>query len=51
MNDVEIDLMKKHLEMNPYQRITAKQALDHEYFDDLRSKESDYDEDEENFMP
>jgi len=27
-------------------RITARQALDHEYFDDLRSKDSDYDDEE-----
>ena len=46
MNDIEIDLMKKLLEMDPYQRMTAKQALNHEFFDDLRSKDSDYDEDE-----
>jgi cyclin-dependent kinase len=42
MNDIEIDLMKGLLEQDPYQRLTASQALEHEYFDDLRSKESDY---------
>ena len=47
MNEIEIDLMKKLLHMDPYQRITARQALMHEYFDDLRSKDSDYDEDHE----
>ena len=47
MNDIEIDLMKKLLEMDPYQRLTAKQALNHEFFDDLRSKDSDYGEDED----
>ena len=38
--------MKRLLEMDPYQRITAKQALNHEYFDDLRSKDSEYDEED-----
>ena len=47
MNDIEIDLMRKLLTMDPYQRITAKQALNHEYFEDLRSKDSDYDEQED----
>jgi len=45
MNEEEIDLMKKLLTMDPYQRITAQQALNHEFFDDLRSKEgSDYED-------
>ena len=43
MNDVEIDLRKGLLQMDPYQRLTATQALDHEYFEELRSKDSDYD--------
>lgn len=47
MNDVEIDLMKKLLEMDPYQRITATEALNHEFFGDLRCNDSDYDEDED----
>jgi len=47
MNDIEIDLMGKLLEMDPYQRITARQALNHEYFDDLRSKDSDYEDEDE----
>jgi serine/threonine protein kinase len=49
MNDGELDLMKKLLEMDPYQRINARQALNHEYFDDLRSKsaDSDYEDQDE----
>lgn len=46
MNDIEIDLMRRLLEMDPYQRITARQALNHEYFDDLRSKDSEYEDEE-----
>ncbi len=42
MNDIEIDLMKKMLEMDPYKRITAKQALEHDYFHVLRSKDPEY---------
>jgi serine/threonine protein kinase len=36
MNEIEIDLMKKLLEMDPYQRITASEALNHEFFDELQ---------------
>ena len=42
MNDVEIDLMIKMLEMDPYQRIKAREAIDHEYFDELREKDPEY---------
>ena len=42
MNDEEIDLMKKMLEMDPYQRITARQAIEHDYFDKLREKDPEY---------
>ena len=48
MNEIEIDLMKKLLEMDPYQRITAAEALNHEFFDELRSKggsEENYEDD------
>ena len=42
MNDIEIDLMIKMLEMDPYQRIKAREALEHEYFDELRNKDPEY---------
>lgn len=42
MNDVEIDLMIKMLEMDPYQRIKAREAIEHEYFDELRNKDPEY---------
>lgn len=42
MDDIEIDLMKRFLEMNPYKRITATQAIRHCYFDDIRAKDPDY---------
>lgn len=42
MNEVEIDLMKKLLEMNPYKRMTATQALEHDYFDEMRAKDPEY---------
>lgn len=28
--------------MDPYQRITARQAIEHDWFDDLRSKDPEY---------
>lgn len=34
--------MVKMLEMDPYSRITARQALEHEYFDELRAKDPEY---------
>jgi serine/threonine protein kinase len=42
MNDIEIELMQKMLEMDPYQRIKAREAIEHEYFDDLRNKDPEY---------
>lgn len=42
MNDTEIDLMKSMLQMDPYKRITARQAIEHDWFDDLRSKDPEY---------
>mmetsp|Transcript_16987 Transcript_16987/g.26168 ORF Transcript_16987/g.26168 Transcript_16987/m.26168 type:complete len:97 (+) Transcript_16987:815-1105(+) len=42
MNDIEINLMKLMLEMDPHKRITARQALSHEYFHVLRSKDPEY---------
>lgn len=42
MNDIEIDLMSKMLTMDPYNRITARQAIEHEYFDSMRSKDPEY---------
>ena len=55
MNDVEIDLMKAMLEMDPHKRITAREAIDHEYFDQLRANDPEYcnsgviDEGDENY--
>jgi serine/threonine protein kinase len=42
MNEVEIDLMKKLLHMDPYQRYTARQAIEHDFFDELRAKDPEY---------
>ena len=42
MNETEIDLMKQMLQMDPYKRITARQAIEHDWFDDLRSKDPEY---------
>ena len=42
MNDVEIHIMKQMLEMDPYKRITARQAIEHDYFDNLRAKDPEY---------
>lgn len=42
MNDVEIDLMKKMLQMDPYKRITARESIEHDYFDNLRAKDPEY---------
>ena len=33
-----LDLLQKMLEINPEKRITAKQALEHPYFADIRDK-------------
>ena len=38
MNDDEIDLMKKLLMMDPYERIPARMAIEHDWFDELRAK-------------
>lgn len=46
MNEVEIDLLKRLLEMDPYRRLTATEALKHEYFDELRSNDSEYKDEE-----
>ena len=42
MNEIEIDLMKLMLEMDPYKRISARQAIEHDYFDELRVKDPAY---------
>lgn len=42
MNDIEIELMGRMLEMDPGKRITAKEAIDHPYFNSLRVKDPDY---------
>ena len=42
MNDIEIDLMRKMLEMDPYQRIKAREAIEHDYFEELRAKDPEY---------
>lgn len=47
MNEIEIDLMIKMLEMDPYQRIKAREAIEHEYFDELRNKDPEYMQDQE----
>ena len=42
MNDIEIDLMQRMLEMDPHKRITSREAIDHPYFDELRIKDPEY---------
>ena len=42
MNDTEIDLMQKMLTMDPYSRVTARQAIEHEYFDKMRATDPEY---------
>lgn len=42
MNDIEIDLMKRMLEMDPYQRIKAREAIEHDYFEELRASDPEY---------
>jgi serine/threonine protein kinase len=37
MDDSAVDLLSKMLTLDPLQRITAKRALDHPYFDDLNA--------------
>jgi len=38
---VAIDLLKKMLYFNPRRRVTAEEALDHDFFKDVRRKELD----------
>jgi serine/threonine protein kinase len=42
MNDVEIDILKKMLDMDPHSRINAREAIEHDYFDELRAKDPEY---------
>jgi serine/threonine protein kinase len=35
-SDVAIDLLKKMMKYNPKDRLTAKECMDHSYFDDVR---------------
>lgn len=42
MNEVEIDLMKRMLDMNPYQRFTARQCIEHDYFEESRATDPEY---------
>jgi len=42
MNEIEIDLMKRMLEMDPYQRIKAREAIEHDYFEELRANDPEY---------
>jgi serine/threonine protein kinase len=42
MSDEEINLIKKMLDMNPYTRITAREAIEHDWFDKLRAKDPEY---------
>ena len=37
-DDMALDLLKKMLVFNPYNRITAKEALDHPYFKEIKDK-------------
>ena len=37
-NEDALDLLRKMLEINPYYRITAKEALRHKYFTKIRNK-------------
>lgn len=42
MNETEIDLMRKMLMMDPRKRITAREAIEHDWFDNLRKKDPEY---------
>jgi serine/threonine protein kinase len=42
MNEHEIDLMKKMLLMDPRKRITARESIEHDWFDNLRKKDPEY---------
>jgi serine/threonine protein kinase len=42
MNEEEIELMQLMLEMDPYKRITARQAMEHVYFTKERAKDPYY---------
>ena len=37
--EAELDLLEKMLKFNPFMRITAKEALEHPYFKDIRHEE------------
>lgn len=41
MDDDQIDLIEKMLEMDPLDRITAKKALDHPYFSKCKAEDPD----------
>jgi len=43
MDEQEIDLMQKMLHMDPYKRVTARQALEHDWFDEMRANDDEYD--------
>ena len=42
MTEHEIDLMKKMLLMDPRKRITARESIEHDWFDNLRKKDPEY---------
>ena len=37
-NPLALDLVQKMLEINPEKRITAKQCLEHKYFEEIREQ-------------
>lgn len=42
MDDVAVDLLFKMVQLEPSQRISAKEALNHPYFKDFHKKEECY---------